>query len=137
VAKGRALSPEFRQEAVRRVSQRPFREIAAQLGIAPESLRRWVRQAELGEGRRDVEEREELSRLRREVARLREGARPGVRSNFGRDARALRARRRPCSARSGLEVAVAVPTEGDIDRFGCAERVARSKRRRLSAGGLG
>jgi len=70
--------PEFRAEAIRlaRTSGRPPAEIARELGMTAETMRLWLKQADLDEGRREdgvtTEEREELRRLRREVRTLRE-----------------------------------------------------------------
>lgn len=68
----------FRDEAVRLVRDagKPASQIAKDLGISYESLRHWVKQADLDVGRRSdgltTEEREELRRLRRENRTLRE-----------------------------------------------------------------
>ena len=68
---------EFRREAVAMVrSGRPVSEVAAALGVTPQSLRTWVRQTQLDRHERDdgltTDEREELRQLRRENARLKQ-----------------------------------------------------------------
>ena len=69
--------PEFKREAVElyRSSDKSIPKMAEELGISGESLRRWIRQHEVDEGEREgltTDEREELSRLRRENKTLRQ-----------------------------------------------------------------
>lgn len=70
--------PEFRSEAIRlvRSSGQPAAAIARRLEVSTETLRLWVRQAEIDDGVRHdgltTEETEEVRRLRREVRTLRE-----------------------------------------------------------------
>ena len=72
-----AYAEQFRREAVElaKKSGRPIKEIAADLGVTEQSLRNWVKQADVDAGRAQglsSEEKEELRRLRREVRVLRE-----------------------------------------------------------------
>ena len=64
-------SPEFRRRAVElaRLREKPIAQIAKDLGIAESGLRRWMRQADIDEGKQEglsSDERAELVRLRRE-----------------------------------------------------------------------
>jgi transposase len=70
---------EFRAQAVElvRTSGKSILEVARELGISGEGLRRWVRQAEADAGRGrpgdlTTDEKAELHRLRREIKVLRE-----------------------------------------------------------------
>ena len=72
-----AYDPAFRARAVElvRTSGRSKAPVARDLGINPETLRLWVKQAEIDAGQRDgltSAEKSELARLRREVAVLKE-----------------------------------------------------------------
>ena len=74
----RPYPKEFREGALQLVREgdRPVAQIALELGIAESCLRRWIKQDELDRGQRDdgptTAEREELRRLRRENARLKQ-----------------------------------------------------------------
>jgi transposase len=73
----RPYPPEFRAEAVGllRSSGLPIPEVARELGVSPQSLRNWLGQAQVDSGEREgltSDEREELRRVRRENARVRE-----------------------------------------------------------------
>ncbi len=69
---------EFKAEAVqlaRSSPERSIRQLAYELGIADQTLRNWVRQAQINRGEREglsIEERKELRRLRKENRILRE-----------------------------------------------------------------
>ena len=72
-----AYPGEFRREAVQMLrSGRTPREVAQSLGVSEQTLRNWRRQAQVDRGERDdgltTHERDELRRLRRENARLRQ-----------------------------------------------------------------
>ena len=69
--------PQFRLEAVELVrSGRSIRDVSDSLGVSQQTLRNWVKQIQLDLHERDdglrSDEREELRRLRRENARLKQ-----------------------------------------------------------------
>jgi len=77
MGKRKRYSGELRQELVRLVGEgRSPESLAKEFEPTSQAIRKWVRQAELDEGKRTdgltSKEREELSRLRRENARLKE-----------------------------------------------------------------
>ena len=76
-------SPEVRERAVRLFEQAltehssrwaATKSVAEKIGCTTESLRRWVKQAETDQGRRDgltTDERQQMKQLQREVKELR------------------------------------------------------------------
>lgn len=72
----RPYPAEFRREAVRlvEVTGRRYQDVAVELGVSGESLRKWIKQDQLDRGERDdgltSSERDELRRLRRQVRDL-------------------------------------------------------------------
>jgi transposase len=75
MARGRQYPKELKERAVRTAleSGRPIAQVAADLNIGSESLRKWVRQAEAdggAGGSPTSAEREEIRELRREVYEL-------------------------------------------------------------------
>ncbi|MQA00139.1 MAG: transposase [Dehalococcoidia bacterium] len=73
----RSFTREYKAEVVElcRTSGRTIATVARDLGLTETAVRRWVAQAEIDAGQRDgltTAEREELSRLRKEVRVLRE-----------------------------------------------------------------
>ena len=72
-----AYPPEFRREAVQMLrAGRTPRELAESLGVSEQTLRNWRRQDQVDRHERDdgltSDERDELRRLRRENARLKQ-----------------------------------------------------------------
>src|SRR5258708_32530593 len=116
--------PEFRAEAIRlaRMSGKPPAQMAGELGMTSETLRLWLKQADLDEGKRSdglaSHEQEELRRLRREHRIVREER------EILKKAAAQLPRRRP--ARSGERLRVCGARAGQPCRrpaVPCARRL--------------
>jgi transposase len=73
----RSFTPEFKADVVERcnVGDRSIGQVAQDFDLTETAVRAWVKQAEIDDGEREgltTEERQELSRLRRENRSLRE-----------------------------------------------------------------
>lgn len=77
VSPRRSFTPEFKAEVVDlcRQGDRSIGQVVRDLGLTETSVRNWIRQADIDEGRRDgltTAEREEITRLRKQVRVLTE-----------------------------------------------------------------
>ncbi|OOZ74228.1 hypothetical protein BOW50_12515 [Solemya velum gill symbiont] len=84
MTRGRRYSPESRERAVRMLQEQQdqhssqwaaIQSISAKVGCTAETLRKWVKQAEIDQGKRDglsSSEREHLKELERENRELRQ-----------------------------------------------------------------
>jgi transposase len=82
-SRGKPFPPEMRERAARMVLEHQhehetqweaIRSVAEKIGASAETVRKWVRRAEIDSGNRPgrtTEELEEIKRLKREVAELR------------------------------------------------------------------
>lgn len=70
----RRYSPEFKREAVRLAyeSGRRLVDVAQELGVRPDLLRRWRRQQAGGQGPGETTAEQEVGRLQGELSRVRE-----------------------------------------------------------------
>ena len=110
---GSRYPEEFKAGAVqlaRSSPERSIRQLAYELGIADQTLRNWIKQAQIDRGEREgltTEEREELRRLRRENRILRE------------EREILKKALRPSSQRkTGLSECVSAHRGGEGQAFG-------------------
>ena len=76
--KVKAYPKEFRDKVVRvaQSGNRKLSEVAREFEVSTDSVRRWIKQAEIDQGVRDdgltSADRDELAKLRREIRRLRQ-----------------------------------------------------------------
>ena len=76
-SKAKRYAPEFRRQMVElHRAGRPFSELSKEFGVTSWTIRQWVKRADRdgggGDGGLTTPEREELTRLRREIRKLKE-----------------------------------------------------------------